>query len=76
MLQVSTDVAAQFSRQFLKKIRVIDRLISSKNNDSEVKNLLRAPIKILFIISFLKYYDTAYKKGRIGIYFLLVIGII
>ena len=51
VLQISTVVvyvtAAQFSRQFLKKIRVIDILISSKNNDSELKNLLRAPIKTL-----------------------------
>ena len=51
MLQtsVTTVVAAQFSRQFSKFFRVIDTLISSKNNDSELKNLLRDahPVKRL-----------------------------
>ena len=46
---VTTVVAAQFSRQFSKFFRVIDTLISSKNNDSELKNLLRDahPVKRL-----------------------------
>ena len=50
VLQTSvTVVAAQFSRQFSKFFRVIDTLISSKNNDSELKNLLRDahPVKRL-----------------------------
>ena len=51
MLQtsVTTVVAAQFSRQFSKFFRVIDTPISSKNNDSELKNLLRDahPVKRL-----------------------------